>query len=562
MRTLQAARTRSSLPWLAQSLKSWSRGASATAMVLLLLVELTYLSIRYDSQALDLAGLPSLGKLLQLAGWGVRLGLAASLGVVLFRLARTEAGSEPPATVSTGSRRTSLASRVGLHLASFAAFAWLTGLVFEPSTNTRPAALVAVWFLSAVGLIATWSWIAWPSRQWIVGIRGLALPVGFGLAIGAGSIVLAIGTRELWAPFHRATFELSVALLGLIHPATHSDPDRMILGAGTFSVAISPQCSGYEGIGLVWAFLVAYLVLFRRALQFPAALVVLPIGTVCIWLANVVRIVVLVSIGAWGWPEVAVGGFHSHAGWLAFLAVAFGLVLATRSSPLLAASPVALRGGEGSNPTAAFLAPLLVIIGLGLVAGALSASSTEGSYPLRVVATLAALLWFRRDYAGIGLAPRWSWPAVVTGLLGFALWMLLEPGTFTGSRPSSRVPAPLASGLSAWGVTWLAFRIFGSVVTVPLAEELAFRGFLTRRLISDSFWSVPPGTFRWSAFLISSVLFGALHDRWVAGTVAGMLYALVWYRRGSLWEAVLAHGLTNLLLAAWVLGTGDWNLWS
>jgi membrane protease YdiL (CAAX protease family) len=50
--------------------------------------------------------------------------------------------------------------------------------------------------------------------------------------------------------------------------------------------------------------------------------------------------------------------------------------------------------------------------------------------------------------------------------------------------------------------------------------------------------------------------------RWLAGTLAGMLYAIALYRRGQLVDAVLAHGTTNALLAVYVLTTGSWSLWS
>jgi membrane protease YdiL (CAAX protease family) len=58
------------------------------------------------------------------------------------------------------------------------------------------------------------------------------------------------------------------------------------------------------------------------------------------------------------------------------------------------------------------------------------------------------------------------------------------------------------------------------------------------------------------------VAFGALHGRWLAGTLAGLCYALALYRRGRLGDAVLAHATTNALIAADVLATGTWSLWS
>ena len=95
-----------------------------------------------------------------------------------------------------------------------------------------------------------------------------------------------------------------------------------------------------------------------------------------------------------------------------------------------------------------------------------------------------------------------------------------------------------------------------------MAEELAFRGFLVRRLISTDFTEVAPGQFTWASFAISSILFGALHGRWLAGTLAGLLYALALYRRRELSDSVVAHATTNTLIAIYVLATGSWSMWS
>ena len=95
----------------------------------------------------------------------------------------------------------------------------------------------------------------------------------------------------------------------------------------------------------------------------------------------------------------------------------------------------------------------------------------------------------------------------------------------------------------------------------PLVEELAFRGYLTRRLMATDFQMVPIGKFSWPSFLISSLLFGFLHERWMAGTLAGLLYALALYRRRELSDTVLAHAVTNGLIVAYALTSSDWSLW-
>ena len=74
---------------------------------------------------------------------------------------------------------------------------------------------------------------------------------------------------------------------------------------------------------------------------------------------------------------------------------------------------------------------------------------------------------------------------------------------------------------------------------------------------------LPIGLFTWSSFAISSVLFGMLHGGfWLAGTIAGMSFALALYQRRALGDAVLAHATTNGLIAVYVLATGRWSVWS
>ena len=49
---------------------------------------------------------------------------------------------------------------------------------------------------------------------------------------------------------------------------------------------------------------------------------------------------------------------------------------------------------------------------------------------------------------------------------------------------------------------------------------------------------------------------------WLAGTIAGMSFALALYQRRALGDAVLAHATTNGLIAVYVLTTGRWSVWS
>jgi CAAX prenyl protease-like protein len=111
-------------------------------------------------------------------------------------------------------------------------------------------------------------------------------------------------------------------------------------------------------------------------------------------------------------------------------------------------------------------------------------------------------------------------------------------------------------------VLWLAFRVVGAVVVVPVAEELAFRGYLLRRLIAAHFVEVPYQGFRWFAVLGSSLAFGVLHSQFLAGVVVGVIYAVLVCRTGRLFDAVLAHATSNALLVCFGVATDRWALWA
>ena len=304
-------------------------------------------------------------------------------------------------------------------------------------------------------------------------------------------------------------------------------------------------------------FSILWLWFFRSDYKFPRALLLIPIGVSVIFLLNAVRIAVLILIGDAGAPAVAVGGFHSQAGWIAFNGVALALASVTQRVPWLSSRRTLVGVAKVENPPAAYLVPFLTILAAGMISRATS-GSFEWMYPLRFVAAASVLLIFRRKYANIDW--RFGWAAPVVGCLVFVLWIGLE--RFGGSHAENTAPAGLAALPDAARITWLVFRTLAAVTTVPIAEELAFRGFLLRRLISADFESVSLRCWSFLAVALSSIAFGLMHgDRWIAGMIAGILYACVQKWRGRIGDAVVAHGVTNALISVWVLWGGHWSLW-
>src|SRR4029077_3024039 len=103
---------------------------------------------------------------------------------------------------------------------------------------------------------------------------------------------------------------------------------------------------------------------------------------------------------------------------------------------------------------------------------------------------------------------------------------------------------------------WLAVRIGGYTVTAPPVEKLAFRGYMARRLVRSGFADLPLGLFSWWSFVVSSLLFGALHGGlWLAGTIAGMTFALALYQRRAIGGAGVAHAPNNRVVSVDVADT-------
>jgi len=449
------------------------------------------------------------------------------------------------------------------HLGAFGPFFGLTIFVAEGGAVSSPLAVFWVLAWGATGLAAGIFWMlaVMPARVWIRLVRQNASLVWAGIIIIAASWVLGFFTNRAWVPLIGPTFRVVEWLLLALGQEVVSQPVDLLLGTPQFAVEIYSACAGYEGIGLISVFVGSYLWLFRGNLRFPQAFILLPCGILVIWLVNAVRLTLLIMFGTYVSPQIALGGFHSSTGWIGFIAVAISLVAVTRRMPFFAQgqSEVQKNIREG-DPTAAYLAPLMALLAIILVTGVFS-SGFDWFYPVRVLGTAVAIWVFwrsrltRRNLAGI-----WSVNAIALGAAVFVVWIGLE-WALGNTNPGPAIPKALEEMPAGLAAAWLIFRVLGSVITVPLAEELAFRGYVLRRLISSDFDRLPP-RFTWLSFLLSSFLFGALHGRWLAGTVAGMFYAWAMYRRGKVGDAIMAHATTNALIAADVLIFGDWNLWN
>jgi exosortase E/protease (VPEID-CTERM system) len=418
-------------------------------------------------------------------------------------------------------------------------FAWVAGL----------------WLLFAAMAVAAAfrGMAAW--AEWWRGARSLGELWAYASIAAAAATAAMHWVQTWWAPTARLTFSLVTPLLLPFLPTLQADPVALTLVATPhFAVQIADQCSGLEGMGLMLVFSSVWLLLFRREYRFPRALLLIPIGLLLVFALNVVRIAALVMIGAAGHPAVAIYGFHSQAGWIAFNCAAVGVVLLSRRISWLNRSDVVARE-RASNPTAAYLMPFLAVLIAGTLAHAMS-SGFESLYPLRLLAALAALAWYRKALADLNY--RFTWRGPLIGVMVFVLWMAVARYML---KPAG-MPTALAD-LSAPGRdAWIACRAAAAILTVPIVEELAYRGFLMRRWSSAEFETISFASVRWPQLLLTALLFGAAHgSMWVPGVIAGVLYGAVLIRTGRIGESIAAHATTNALIAACVIFGAQWQLW-
>lgn len=214
--------------------------------------------------------------------------------------------------------------------------------------------------------------------------------------------------------------------------------------------------------------------------------------------------------------------------------------------------------------TAGYVAPFLVFVTM-LGAERALAIPLQVGYPIRVALTLFVLLLFSRPY--INLRPESPMASIAIGLAVFFIW--IGPDALFGYRHHWLFENPLTGAANGSlspalqrSPAFLTTRIAGSVLLVPVIEELFWRAWMMRWLIDREFEKVPLGAYVPSAFWITALLFASEHGPyWEVGLAAGVIYNWWLIRTRSLADCILAHAVTNGALAVYVVTGGAWRYW-
>ncbi|TWJ17331.1 CAAX prenyl protease-related protein [Geobacter argillaceus] len=183
------------------------------------------------------------------------------------------------------------------------------------------------------------------------------------------------------------------------------------------------------------------------------------------------------------------------------------------------------------------------------------------SFRAVTVGLLLACYWKRYEEIRLRDFLRYSetFLSVGVGIIVFVLWINMPWVLGLSGSPAGYDPTVLSDFFTRHCL--IAIRLLSASIVAPIMEELFWRSFLLRYVINPNITRVPVGTFTWTSFLISALLFGLEHHQFYAGIMAGVAYSLLLYRTKSIALCVVSHGITNALLGIFVLQTQQWRFW-
>jgi hypothetical protein len=222
-------------------------------------------------------------------------------------------------------------------------------------------------------------------------------------------------------------------------------------------------------------------------------------------------------------------------------------------------------------PIVAYVAPFILFIAFTLIESrGWLGWGYEAVYTTKTAVVAGSLWAFRRQYppfstSGIQMA-------AVLGAAGFVAWIALDwlQSAIPGLQPLIKAIMQggragydpfLGDGSAAARAAFVVVRLTGLAMIVPIMEEVFWRGFLARYLIADDFRNVPQGTFTSTSFAIVTTAFASVHPEVLAALAWGAVINWLYRKTANLWACVVMHAVTNGLLGAYILATGNWRLW-
>lgn len=218
------------------------------------------------------------------------------------------------------------------------------------------------------------------------------------------------------------------------------------------------------------------------------------------------------------------------------------------------------------NPTARYVGPFVTFLVLLVLLRYLPPPDLPGQ--VFFVLAVAVVIYFVA-WPVVDLKVRRIGSTFGIGVLVFLIW--IAPDLLSSSYRhlwlfDNSITGHPASGLSSVAQSQpavLFFRAVRATLIVPIVEELFWRAWLMRWLISPKFEEVPLGAWSAQSFWIVALLFASEHGSfWDVGLAAGIVYNWWMLRTRSLGDLILAHAVTNGCLCAYVIAFGKWEYWA
>ena len=240
---------------------------------------------------------------------------------------------------------------------------------------------------------------------------------------------------------------------------------------------------------------------------------------------------------------------------------------------------------DSTYQTLAFILPLIVMLVIGSFfypdfsnsIGSDGAASSEAKTYLAVVGiqiaiAIGLLAWFHKIHLR-HFPLKFSWLSVVVGVVGIVIWIVLCElqmekklltmvglGDWFPNRPSFNPFAEFSD--SQFRAIFLGLRFILMAAITPIVEELFIRGWLVR-WIEDPDWQLVRLTELGVKGLAAASVYGVLTHPGEALAAIAWFGLVTWlmHRTGNLWDCVVAHAVTNLLLGIYVIYASAWHLW-
>ncbi len=333
---------------------------------------------------------------------------AVATTILLSRMEFAALAKRALITPVAGVRRTGILAIQVMLAGALVAWCGLNPASFTSTGSVAAWALVRI--ALAAGAIVTFALALIPLEVWREWYS--ARPGAFQGGLAAGLVaapllrdfIPAMSTVPMvTSAMYNSSIWAAAAMLNALgqHPVVNWE--RHSIAVPHFRVIIAPLCAGIDGIVIITLFLAAYLWFCRASLRFPLALILFPVGAILSWFLNAVRLTALIMIGQHS-PAIALGYFHTIAGWAFLNLLGVGLVVSSHTMSVFRADPLdsAPQAGERSSSADMYILPMLVTLAVGMLTRPFG-SSLNFLYPLTVIATAAVLIVYRGRIASTGM---------------------------------------------------------------------------------------------------------------------------------------------------------------